>query len=61
MGYLSSQSGPCCSKVDFCHHRNSIRGDEGGGIPCCQEEMEVLIVINNLVSYLNHISGTCVC
>lgn len=61
VGHLSSQACPCGSEVDLCNHGNSIRGDEGCGIPCCHEETEVLIVINNFVSYLNHISRTCVC
>lgn len=61
MCHLSSQACPCGSEVDLCDHRNSIRGDEGCGIPCCHEETEVLIVINHFVSYLNHISGSCVC
>lgn len=60
VGYLSSQACPGGGEIDFSHHRNSIRGDKRGGIPCCQEQTEVLIVINNLVSYLNHISRTCV-
>lgn len=61
VGHLSSQACPGGSEVDLCNHRNCIRGDEGCGIPCCHEEAEVLIVINNFVSYLNHISRTCVC
>lgn len=59
--YLSSQACPGGGEVDFGHHWNSVRGDKGGRIPCCQEETEVLVVVNNLVSYLNHISWTCVC
>lgn len=61
MCHLSSQACPCGSEVDLCDHRNSIGGDEGCGIPCCHEETEVLIVINHFVSYLNYISGSCVC
>ena len=60
VGYLSPQACPGGSEVDLCNHGNSIWGDEGGGIPCCHEETEVLIVIYNFVSYLNHISRTCV-
>lgn len=59
--HLSSQAGPCGREVDLCDHRNSIGGDEGCGTPRGHEETEVLIVINHFVSYLNHISGSCVC
>lgn len=61
MGYLSPQACPSCCEVDLSNHWDGIRRDEGTGIPCCQEETEVLIVINNLVSYLDHISRTCTC
>ena len=61
VGYLSSQACPGGREVDLCNHGNSIRGDEGGRIACCQEETEVFIVIDDLVSYLDHIARTCVC
>lgn len=59
-GHLSSQACPGGCEIYFCNHRNSIRRDEGHGVPCCHEETEVLIVVNKLISYLNHISRTCV-
>lgn len=56
--YLPLQARPSGSEVDFCNHGYGIRRDEGGGIPRCKEKTEVLVVINDLVTYLNHISRT---
>lgn len=58
--HLSLQARPCGGKVDLRNHGNSIRGDERSRITCCQEESEVLVVINNLVTNLYNVSWACV-
>lgn len=57
--HLSSQACPCCGEVDLRHHGNGVRGDERRRIPGCHEEAEVLIVVDDFVSDLHHVTGTC--
>lgn len=55
--HLSSQACPCCGEVDLRNHGNGIRGDKRRWIPGRHEKAEVLVVVNDFVSDLHHISG----
>lgn len=59
MCHLSSQACPCCGEVDLGNHGNGVRGDERRRIPGCHEEAEVLVVVDDFVSDLHHVTGTC--
>lgn len=56
--YLSCESSPGGGEVDLSYNGEGIRGDLGVGVPRSQEEAELFIVVNRLLTNLNHKPGT---
>lgn len=56
--YLSPQSCSRGREVYFSYDRCSVRGDKWAGVTGCQKQTEILIVIDNFISNLHHISRT---
>lgn len=56
--YLSCESSPGGGEVDLSNNGEGIRGDLGIRVPRGQEEAELFIVVDRLLTNLNHKPGT---
>ena len=57
--YLPTEPCPGGGEVDLGDDGGGVRRDERAGVAGCQEEAEVLIVVDDLLPDLDHVAGTC--
>lgn len=56
--YLSCESSSGGGEVDLSYNGEGIRGNLRVGVPCGQEEAELFVVVDRLLTNLNHKPGT---